>query len=112
MQLTIGLNLHEFQSHLREEIENRVRFNWKVKYVPHKFNRLTLGFSGNVMTRKSAFQFYWQDKEHPYLGASGVTIRENYLYTILDPSIAYVTMAGVANIVFFSVRFNQKKFER
>lgn len=107
VQLTIGLNLHEFQSHLKEEIENRVRFNWKVKYVPHKFNRLTLGFSGNVMTRKSAFQFYWQDKEHPYLGASGVTIRENYLYTILDPSIAYVDRWSSQHRFLFRW-FNQK----
>ena len=86
---TIGGNLHESKSHLKDEYDNRARFNTKIKYTPSKFNRLTIGLSANVLLRRQAFQFFWKDIDQPYAPMPGVTITENFLYTMIDPSIYY-----------------------
>ncbi len=90
LQFQFGANVQESQSHLRNEYDNRARLSTKLRYLPHRFkNQLILGLSGYVMWRKNAFQFYWKDQAHAYEGADGVTIRENYLYAAIDPSISY-----------------------
>ncbi len=87
----ISGNLHNQQSHLNEEYDNRVRFSSKVKYTPKQLNgRLSIGLNGTLMYRKSGFQFWWQDVKNPFVSADGVSIDERFLYVFLDPSINFI----------------------
>lgn len=89
VNFTLGMNLHESKSHLKDEYDNRMRVNMKLKYLPHKIKNLTFGLSANILLRKQAFQFFWQDDTRPYLASPGVTISESFLYSMIDPSIYY-----------------------
>jgi hypothetical protein len=91
VDFVISGNLHNQQSHLNEEYDNRVRFTSKIKYTPKKLNgRLSIALNGNVMYRKSGFQFWWKNISTPYVSADGVSIDERYLYAYLDPSINFI----------------------
>lgn len=83
------------QSHLQQEYDYFVRFNNKIRWQPVKLNqRLTLELATSMMYRKSGFQFFWQDRGHPYLPASGVDLDERYFLAYIDPKIRYVDKKG------------------
>lgn len=83
------------QSHLQQEYDYFVRFNNKIRWKPVKLNqRLTLELATSLMYRKNGFQFFWQDRGHPYLPASGVDLDERYFLAYIDPKITYVDKKG------------------
>ncbi|MFN8276850.1 MAG: TonB-dependent receptor [Chitinophagales bacterium] len=91
----ISGNIHESKSHLRDEWDNRFRFTGKLRYIPSKLRkRLILELAASTTYRKNDFQFYWKDRDNPYLGAPGVTIHEQYFYLFLDPKIYFTDNGG------------------
>ncbi len=91
VDFVISGNLHNQQSYLNEEYDNRVRFTSKIKYTPKKLaGRLSIALNGTVMYRKSGFQFWWQGIDRPYVSADGVSIDERFFYAFLDPSINFI----------------------
>lgn len=96
------------RSHLNEEYEYMARLNTKLKYVPHKFNRLTLGLNSTAMIRKNGFQFYWKGASTPYISADGVSIDEDFIQFLIDPWISYRDKSNSVHKLNLRV-FNQRQ---
>jgi outer membrane receptor protein involved in Fe transport len=96
------------QSHLNEEYEYLARFNTKLKYVPHKFNRLSMGLNTTVMYRRNGFQFYWKGAGSPYISADGVSIDEDFIQYLIDPWISYRDKSNSIHKINLRV-FNQRE---
>mgnify|MGYP002378420185 CR=1 FL=1 len=91
IDFVISGNLHNQQSHLDREYENRTRFTTKLKYTPKQLNgRLSLSLNSTIMYRHNGFQFWWKDIKTPYVSSDGVSIEERYFYAFLDPSLTYI----------------------
>ncbi|HWB64305.1 MAG TPA: TonB-dependent receptor [Chitinophagales bacterium] len=83
-----------YQSHLKDDYENYGRFSGKIKWHPHKLNRLTLELEASTLYDLYGFQFYWADAGHPYIAASGSDLDQRFFYAYIDPKIKYIDKAN------------------
>ncbi|MDB5283334.1 MAG: hypothetical protein JWO06_2409, partial [Bacteroidota bacterium] len=83
-----------FQSYLENDYDYYTRFNGKIKWHPHKLNRLTLELAASTLYDNNGFQFYWVDAGHPYVGNSGVLNDQRFFYGYLDTKITYIDKIG------------------
>lgn len=107
--VTSGM-LKASQSYLQSDMDNYTRFSGKLRWHPHKFQRLTLELEASTLYDINSFQFYWQDAGHPYISASGVIISERWFYAYLDPKFKYIDKKGNEHKVFYRL-FRQKNID-
>lgn len=85
--------LHSFQSHLKDEYNERLRFNLNVRYRPEKIEGLVLGLYTMGMYRNDSFFFIWQgngDKQYLPSAIYG----KRYNYNMIHPFIKYSDKKG------------------
>ncbi len=85
--------LHSFQSHLKDDFNERVRFNFNIRHRSEKFEGLSLGLYTMAMYRNDSFYFMWQgngDKKYIPLATYG----KRYNYNTIHPFIKYYDKKG------------------
>ena len=98
------------QSYLQGDDEYYTRFSGKVRWHPHKLQRLTLEVEASTLYDINSFQFYWQDAGHPYLPAGGVVISQRMFYAYIDPKFKYIDKKGNEHKVFYRA-YRQKNID-
>lgn len=85
--------LHSFQSHLKNDFNERFRFNFNIKHTSEKFEGLSLGLYALTLYKNDGFFFIWQgyDKGR-YLPLADYGKR--YSYNMLHPFINYYDKKG------------------
>lgn len=93
VDITFSGMLHSFQSHLKEEFNDRIRFNFNIRHRSDKYEGLTLGLYSMSMYRNDSFFFIWEgNKEKQYL-PSAVFAKE-YSYNMLHPFVSFYDKKG------------------
>lgn len=99
-----------WQSHLQSDYEHYIRFNGKLRWHPHKLNRLNLELSASTLYDATGFQFYWVDGGHPYIGNSGVILNQRYFFAHIDPKFSFIDKTGSEHKI-LTRAFRQKYLE-
>ena len=73
------------QSYLQQDYESFVRFNGKLRWHPHKLQRLSIELQAGTMYDIEGFQFYWLNAGHPYLSGPGVDVDRKDFFAYIDP---------------------------
>ncbi len=84
------------QSYLQSDDEYYTRFSGKVRWHPHKFQRLTLELEASTLYDLNSFQFYWGSSAHPYISAPGVVVSQRWFYAHLDPKFKLLDKKGTS----------------
>lgn len=85
--------LHSYQSHLKDEYNERVRFNFNIRYRPEKIQGLSLGLYTMGMYRNDSFFFIWEGNEDKqYLPSA--TYDKRFNYNMIHPFVKYSDEKG------------------
>ena len=85
--------LHSFQSHLKNDFNERARFNFNIKHSPEKIEGLTLGLYAMTLYKNDGFFFIWQGyDEGRYLPLADYGKR--FSYNMLHPFVNYYDNKG------------------
>jgi len=91
------------QSWLQGDYDYYTRFSGKLRWHPHKLQRLTLELEASTLYDNNGFQFYWVDAGHPYVPASGVNIDERWFYAYIDAKFKYIDKKQNEHKVFYRI---------
>ena len=95
------------QSYLQSDDEYYTRYSAKIRWHPHKLQRLTLELETSLLYDVNSFQFYWVNAQNPYISASGVVISQRFFYAYLDPKFKYIDKKGNEHKLFYRL-YRQK----
>ena len=85
--------LHSFQSHLKDEFNERIRLNFNIRYRPEKVEGLVVGLYTMGMYRNDSFFFIWEGNgEKQYLPSA--IYGKRYNYSLIHPFIKYSDKKG------------------
>ena len=85
--------LHSFQSHLKDEYNERMRFNFNIRYRPEKIEGLVLGLYTMGMYRNDSFFFIWEGNDEKQYLPSAV-YGKRYNYNMIHPFVKYSDNKG------------------
>ena len=97
------------QSYLQSDFEDYTRFSGKLRWHPHKLQRLTIELEASALYDVNSFQFYWVNALNPYIAAPGVVTSQRYAYAYMDPKIKYLDKKGNEHKIFY--RLYRQKLE-
>ena len=84
---------HSFQSHLKDEFNEKLRFNFNIRQRSEKISGLSYGLYTMYMFRNDSFFFIWQDNDdEKYLPLAKYDKR--YHYTKFQPFVSYYDEKG------------------
>jgi len=89
------------QSYLQGDMESYTRFSGKLRWHPHKLQRLTIELEASALYDVNSFQFYWVNQQNPYIPAPGVTTMQRYAYAYMDPKFKYIDKKGNEHKLFY-----------
>ena len=88
--LTIGGNIFKDDGYRMEEITDRKRFNFGLKYKDKRIEGLSYGVNGNFLFQSSGSAIIWQSLDNAYIPKdSAITTTNGDTYNI-DPFITYI----------------------
>ncbi|MGB0885899.1 MAG: TonB-dependent receptor [Chitinophagales bacterium] len=91
--LTISGMGHSFQSHLKEEFNERTRFNVNFRHRPDKIEGLSYGLFSKYMFRNDSFFFLWKDNQEGKYKPLAV-YGKRYHYAQFQPFVKYYDKKG------------------
>ena len=89
------------QSYLQSDLEQYTRFSGKLRWHPHKLQRLTIELEASALYDVNSFQFYWVNAQNPYIAAPGVVTMQRYAYAYMDPKFKYIDKKGNEHKLFY-----------
>ena len=89
------------QSYLQSDYESYTRFSGKMRWHPHKLQRLTVELEASALYDINSFQFYWVNAARPYIAAPGVVTSQRYFYAYIDPKFKYIDKKGNEHKLFY-----------
>lgn len=93
VDMTFSGMAHSFQSHLKDEFNERLRFNYNFRHRSEKIDGLSFGLYTMYMYKNDSFFFLWdgneEDKYQPL-----ATYGKRYHYTMAHPFVSYYDKKG------------------
>ena len=86
---------------LQSDYESYTRFSGKMRWHPHKLQRLTVELEASALYDINSFQFYWVNAARPYIAAPGVVTSQRYFYAYIDPKFKYIDKKGNEHKLFY-----------